>query len=56
MYVAELWRYPVKSLKGERLDAVEVRADGVAGDRLVHVRSASGHVYDPDTQDRKSDV
>ncbi len=52
MYVAELWRYPVKSLKGERLDAVEVRADGVAGDRLVHVRSASGRVITSRTKPR----
>jgi uncharacterized protein YcbX len=31
--VAELWRYPVKSLQGERLDAVAVTADGLEGDR-----------------------
>ena len=33
MQVAELWRYPVKSLLGERLDAVAVTADGLEGDR-----------------------
>lgn len=33
MRVAELWRYPVKSLQGERLDAVAVTADGLEGDR-----------------------
>lgn len=37
MYVAELWRYPVKSLAGERLDAAELREDGIAGDRGVLV-------------------
>jgi uncharacterized protein YcbX len=31
--VLELWRYPVKSLQGERLDAVAVRANGFEGDR-----------------------
>ena len=31
--IAELWRYPVKSLLGERLDAVAVTADGLEGDR-----------------------
>jgi uncharacterized protein YcbX len=31
--VAELWRYPVKSLQGERLDSVEVGPDGLEGDR-----------------------
>lgn len=33
MQVAELWRYPVKSMQGERLDAVEIGLQGVAGDR-----------------------
>ena len=31
--IAELWRYPVKSLQGEQLDAVAVTADGLEGDR-----------------------
>ncbi|SDY24083.1 MOSC N-terminal beta barrel domain-containing protein [Modestobacter sp. DSM 44400] len=31
--VAELWRFPVKSLLGERLDAAQLGAEGVAGDR-----------------------
>ena len=31
--VAELWRYPVKSLQGEQLDAVMATADGFDGDR-----------------------
>ena len=31
--VRELWRYPVKSLQGERLDVADVAADGVRGDR-----------------------
>ena len=38
MTVAELWRYPVKTLAGERLDRAELTADGVVGDRLVHGR------------------
>ena len=33
MRVSELWRYPVKSLQGERLDTAEIGADGIAGDR-----------------------
>ncbi|WNV75713.1 MOSC domain-containing protein [Geodermatophilus sp. DSM 44513] len=33
MQVTELWRYPVKSLQGERLSTSEVGADGLAGDR-----------------------
>jgi uncharacterized protein YcbX len=37
MRVAELWRYPVKSLGGERLTEIEVTPTGFAGDRLVQV-------------------
>lgn len=33
MRVLELWRYPVKSLQGERLESVEVDANGFEGDR-----------------------
>src|SRR4051812_46839963 len=40
--VGGLWRYPVKSLAGESLPAVDLTADGVRGDRLVHVRSPRG--------------
>jgi uncharacterized protein YcbX len=38
MYVKELWRYPVKSLRGETLTQAELTANGVTGDRVVHVR------------------
>ena len=37
MFVQEVWRYPVKSMRGERLERARVEADGIAGDRLVHV-------------------
>jgi uncharacterized protein YcbX len=33
MRVLELWRFPVKSLQGERLQAVPVSRDGLEGDR-----------------------
>lgn len=33
MQVIGLWRYPVKSLQGERLDTAELTPDGIAGDR-----------------------
>ena len=36
--VAQLWRYPVKSMQGERLPAVKVEADGLDGDRRWGVR------------------
>ena len=37
MYIAEIWRYPVKSLAGERLDSAELGPDGIIGDRGVLV-------------------
>ncbi len=36
--VAQLWRYPVKSMQGERLPVAEVQADGLDGDRRWGVR------------------
>jgi uncharacterized protein YcbX len=33
MRVTELWRYPVKSLQGERLDIADVGPEGIVGDR-----------------------
>jgi uncharacterized protein YcbX len=33
MRVLELWRYPVKSLQGERLHVAELGEQGIAGDR-----------------------
>ena len=40
--VAQLWRYPVKSLKGEALQSAFLTQDGVAGDRVVHVSGRRG--------------
>jgi uncharacterized protein YcbX len=37
MWVAEIWRYPVKSLAGEQLKEADLHTDGVAGDRRVLV-------------------
>ena len=44
MHIAELWRYPVKSMAGERLDQVAVGPLGLEGDRLVQARRADGRV------------
>src|SRR6266496_5645091 len=41
MHVAEIWRYPVKSLKGERQTEAEVTPLGIAGDREIVVASTS---------------
>jgi uncharacterized protein YcbX len=42
MHVVALWRYPVKSLGGESLPEATLTSVGVAGDRVVHVRSPRG--------------
>ena len=45
MRVAELWRYPVKSLGGQRLDRVEVGPLGLDGDRRWGIRErATGNI------------
>ena len=40
MKVAELWRYPVKSMGGETLDRAHLDSLGIAGDRMVNVKEA----------------
>ena len=42
MQVAQLWRYPVKSLKGRRCNRRSLTQDGVEGDRVVHVAPVGG--------------
>ena len=37
MNLQEIWRYPVKSMAGERLERADLRADGLAGDRILQV-------------------
>jgi uncharacterized protein YcbX len=45
MHVSELWRYPVKSLKGEMLEQAEIAPLGIPGDREIIVRSLSGRLF-----------
>jgi uncharacterized protein YcbX len=40
VHLAEIWRYPVKSMGGEQLEAAEVGLEGIPGDRVVHVEDA----------------
>jgi uncharacterized protein YcbX len=42
LFVAGLWRYPVKTLAGEPLSAAVIGEDGISGDRIVHVRGPEG--------------
>lgn len=52
MWIAELWRYPVKSMAGERLDRAQIDSMGVEGDRLVHVEDARPRVITARTHPR----
>jgi uncharacterized protein YcbX len=38
MRVIEIWRYPVKSMPGERLDAATIGPHGIDGDRALALR------------------
>src|SRR5579871_1786375 len=39
MFVKELWRYPVKSMAGERVPRIELGPLGLTGDRSILVRN-----------------
>ena len=44
VWVQEIWRYPVKSMAGESLEAADLTEAGVVGDRTVQVRNAAGRI------------
>ena len=44
MRLAEIWRYPVKSMGGERLTETVIEPEGIPGDRVVHVEDDRGRV------------
>ena len=46
VWVQEIWRYPVKSMAGESLEAADLTEAGVVGDRVVQVRNAAGQNHD----------
>lgn len=52
MHIAEIWRYPVKSMAGETLEHVILGPLGVEGDRVVHVEDARGQVVTARTHPR----
>jgi len=51
MFVKEIWRYPVKSMAGERVREADVGKLGIAGDRTVLVH-AGGRVVTSRTHHR----
>jgi uncharacterized protein len=44
MKIAEIWRYPVKTMAGEKLERVRIGPLGLDGDRVVHVEDARDQV------------
>src|SRR4051812_23890319 len=44
VHIAELWRYPVKSMRGEQVETTRVELDGIPGDRIVHAVQGDGRV------------
>lgn len=50
MWIAELWRYPVKSMAGERLQVADIRETGIVGDRVVQVVNDAGRIVSSRTK------
>ena len=46
MHVAEIWRYPAKSMAGERLAQTELDEQGIPGDRIFQVRRSDDRIVD----------
>ena len=52
MKVAEIWRYPVKSMAGEKLKSARITSLGIEGDRVVHVEDIHGRFITARTHPR----
>lgn len=52
MRIAELWRYPVKSMGGERLERGRLGAAGLPGDRVLYVVDGRGEILSARTKPR----
>ncbi|MDE3118238.1 MAG: MOSC N-terminal beta barrel domain-containing protein [Nitrospirota bacterium] len=52
MKVTQIWRYPVKSMAGERLNRALIGPLGIEGDRVVHVEDAHGRLITARTHPR----
>lgn len=50
MRISELWRYPVKSMAGERLQDAVLRVDGIPGDRVLYVIDGRGEILSARTK------
>lgn len=52
MKVAQIWRYPIKSMGGEQVNRAILSSLGIEGDRVVHVEDARGRVITARTYPR----
>lgn len=52
MRIQQLWRYPVKTMAGEKLSRARIGPLGIEGDRVVHAADARGHVMTSRTHPR----
>ncbi len=52
MELLEIWRYPVKTMGGERLGRARIGPLGIEGDRVVHVEDARGRLVTSRTHPR----
>jgi uncharacterized protein len=52
VHVSELWRYPVKSMAGERLENAWLGVDGIPGDRLLYIVDGRGEILSARTKPR----
>jgi uncharacterized protein YcbX len=52
MEIAQLWRYPVKSMAGERLERARLGSAGIPGDRIQYVVDERGRILSARTKPR----
>ena len=52
MWLEAIWRYPVKSMAGERLESASLGELGVPGDRLAYVVDGAGEIVSARTRPR----
>jgi MOSC domain-containing protein len=52
LVIKDIWRYPVKSMAGEKLDRVILTPLGIPGDRVVHVEDDAGRFITSRTHPR----
>jgi len=50
MWISELWRYPVKSMAGERLEHADLGSAGIPGDRRLYVVDTRGQILSARTK------